>query len=220
MGGESPQGVSVPGISSEIASTTLLGICASLKPARGRRERSATRSLLTYSLGAIRAVYPDVALLDLRDHPPPFFDGRLPHESEDATLEFLWSGVDRAGALLLSVPAYWSGVSGVFKNFVDVLCGPAYDLEGEGGTVFTGKPVGAIVVGADDASARIGGIQVQVILRSTGATLVGEPVVVANPRSRAIEATSLAHELVALGGELAQHAYRAGRREATEGARP
>jgi NAD(P)H-dependent FMN reductase len=220
MPGEPQRGAHVSDRPHQIEATTLLGVCASLKPAPGRQGRSAARSLLTSALATIRQVYPDVALLDLRDHPPPMFDGRMPHDHENPTLELLWSCVDRAGALLLSVPAYWSGVSGVFKNFIDVLSGPAYDMGDEWGTVFTGKPVGILVVGADEASARLGGIQAEIILRSTGAHIIGEPVVVSNPRLPGSDVSALSRDLVALGGVLAQHAYRAGRQGAMEKASP
>ncbi len=160
-------------------------------------------------------IYPHVFFLDLRDQPLPFFDGRLPHNHDDLSLKFVWSCIDRAGALLLSVPAYWSSVSGVFKNFVDTLCGPAYDMEGEVVTVFTNKPVGLLIVGADDASARAGVDQAQQIMLSIGACLVGQPVVISNPRSGDVEADILSRELIALGAELARHAHLTTREHST-----
>ncbi len=191
----------------DVRPATVLGICASLKPAPGRQGRSAVRSLLTFALDHLANVYPEVALLDLRDHPPPSFDGRMPHDYDDPVLQLLWPCVDRAGALLLAVPAYWSGVSGVFKNFVDVLCGPAYDLECPSVTVFSNKPVGLLVVGAEEASTRAGADQARMTLLATGARLVGQPVLVADPRSRPMQIELVSRELAALAGELAQHAY-------------
>jgi NAD(P)H-dependent FMN reductase len=204
-----PAAVSVPAPArpEDVDAATLLGVCASLKPASGRQDRSAARSILSYALQTVGAVYPQISLLDLRDHPPPFFDGRMPPDYEDPALEFVWSSVGRAGALLLAVPAYWSGVSGVFKNFVDVLCGPTYDLKDGASTVFEDKPVGLLIVGADDASAPAGAIQAQEIMRSTGAQLIGRPVVVANPRTGGLEEAGLTHELIALSAELARHAH-------------
>jgi NAD(P)H-dependent FMN reductase len=202
--------VTGPDAPERIHAGTLLGISTSLKPAPGVQGRSAARSLLAYALGAVSGVYPEVSLLDLRDHPPPFFDGRFPGEREDPDLRFVWSCVDRAGALLLSVTAYWAGVSGVFKNLVDVLCGPVYDLAEPTPTVFAGKPAGLLVVGADAASARAGAEQAQQILASVAARLVAPPVVVANPRAGGIETEALAREIVALAGELARSAHAAG----------
>jgi NAD(P)H-dependent FMN reductase len=197
----------------QITGTTLLGVCASLKPALGAEARSATRSLLNYSLEKVGAVYPDTYSLDLRDHPLPFFDGRMPREYQSAELEFVWSCVERAGALLFSIPAYWSGVSGVFKNFVDTLCGPAYDMEGVVETVFTNKPVGLLIVGADLPSTQAGAAHARQIMASTGAVIAAEPIAVANPRTGDLDAESLSRELVLLGAQLAQRAFRAERTE-------
>lgn len=202
-----------PATPEDINAATLLGICASMKPAPGHQGHSAARSILSYTLEAVSTVYPDVFLLDLRNHPLPFFDGRLPDEHEDSALRFVWSCVDRAGALLIAVPAYWCGISGVFKNFVDVLCGPIYDLEETAQTVFMSKPVGLLIVGADDASAQAGLAQAQQIMGCTGAQLIGQPVVVSNPRASGIDERMLSRELIALGAELARHAYLATQQE-------
>jgi NAD(P)H-dependent FMN reductase len=206
----------IPTSPEDIGAATLLGVCASLKPAPGRQGRSAARSILYYALDTLGAVYPEVFLLDLRDHQLPFFDGQMPHEYDDPALQFVWSCVGRTGALLLSVPAYWSGVSGVFKNFVDTLCGPIYDYDREDivTTIFANKPVGLLIVGADETSAHVGADQAQQIMLSTGAQLVGQPVVVTNPRSGGIEAGMLSRELIALAAELVRHAHLARERNA------
>jgi NAD(P)H-dependent FMN reductase len=192
----------------QLTGASLLGVCTSLKPAVGVEASSATRSYLNYSLEVVGSIYPDTYLLDLRDHPLPSFDGRMPHEYGSAELEFVHSCIERSGALLLSIPAYWSGVSGVFKNFVDTLCGPAYDLE-ERQTVFTNKPVGLLIVGADLASTEAGVAQAQQILSSTGAVIVAEPVAINNPRAGKLNAQSVSNQLALLGAQLAQHAIRA-----------
>ncbi|HEX9942105.1 MAG TPA: NAD(P)H-dependent oxidoreductase [Thermoanaerobaculia bacterium] len=193
----------------DIGAQTLLGLCTSLKPAPGRAGRSAARSLLIHALDLVADVYPEVSLLDLRDHPPPLFDGRMPEENDDPIVQLLASCIERAGALLISVPAYWSGVSGVFKNLVDVLCGPAYDMQGPTATVFSSKPVGFLVIGAETASAQAGAEQTRAILLATGARLVGNPVIVADPRRHRDDMSAVSNGLAALAGELAQNAYRA-----------
>ena len=192
----------------QVNATTVVGVCTSLKPAPGREGNSATRSLLKYSLDAVGALYPNTYLLDLRDYKLPFFDGRMPHEYQSSDLDVVRSCLDRAGALLFSVAAYWCGVSGVFKNFVDLLCGPAYDLEGDLQTVFSNKPVGLLVVGADPASSECGVVHARQIMASTGAVIVAEPVAIANPRAGNLDAEVLSSELVVLGAQLAQHAIR------------
>ena len=202
--------ISTPNSPRDINSTTLLGVCASLKPAPGYPSRSAARSLLYHALDTVATIYPDTNFLDLRDHPPPFFDGRMPEKYDDASLQFVRECIERAGALLLSVPAYWSGVSGVFKNFIDVSCGPVYDMDDSFTTIFTNKFVGLVVVGADKASARAGVDQARQILLSTGANVVGTPVMVANPRTLGSEMIgSILQEVIAIGADLARHMLQA-----------
>ncbi len=186
----------------------LLGLSISLKPGPGQTGRSAARSLLRHALATVGRVTPHVGLLDLRDHPIPLFDGRTPGECGSPAVEVISESVRTAGALLLSVPAYWGGVAGVFKNLIDVLCGPAYELvEGEP-TVFAGKPVGLIVVGADEGSAPAGASQASGIIAAVGARLMAPPVVVSNPRKADSSSSSLSADLVALSAELAAAAGR------------
>jgi len=211
---EAPPTLHRPSRPVEVNAGTVLGVCTSLKPAPGREGKSAARSLLAHTLSTLRTAYPNVSLLDLHDHPVPFFDGRLPQEHDDASLKFVLACVERAGALLLSVPAYWSGVSGVFKNFVDVLCGPAYDMEGRIETAFSEKPIGLLIVGAEGVSARAGAEQAWQIMQSVGASLVGEPVVVSNPRSGSVDLEATHDELVTLGAELVRRAHFAGKQTA------
>ena len=195
----------------DVTARTLLGICTTLKPAPGRTGRSATRSLLVYALESVVAVYPDVALLDLREHRLPLFDGRGGREYADPHLDLVTTCVERASALLIGVPAYWNGVSGVFKNLIDTLCGAAYDLPQPRRTVLTDKQIGLLVVGADDESGAAAAAQAIAILTSTGATVASEPMIVPNPRGRPVDAGRVSRELATLAGSLA---IRACRREA------
>lgn len=196
-----------PGTVEEVHPTTLLGICTSLKPAEGLHTKSAAREILLYALRSVAGIYPDALLIDLRERSLPFFDGRMPPDYDNHFLNMVSGCIDRAGALLLSIPAYWSGVSGVFKNLIDITCGPAYDLKDNATTIFEGKAVGLLIVGADEKSARTGSYQAQQIMCSTGAYIVGQPVVVADPQSNASDTNKLSRDLVALGGELARVAY-------------
>lgn len=158
-----------------VSRPSILAVSTSLKTAH-----SASRALLELAVDRIRPVYPAVDLLDLSACDLPLFSGTDP--TTNAGLSPLLERVRGCGGLLLSVPCYWDSVSGVFKNFVDVLCGPAYDLA-EPTTVFTGKPVGLIVVGADEPSATAGRIDAERIMGAVGANLIGEPVVVTEPRA-------------------------------------
>ena len=78
----------------DVTARTLFGICTTLKPAP-RTGGSATRSLLTYALESVVAVYPDVAMLDLREHRLPLFDGRGGREYADPHLDLVTTCVER-----------------------------------------------------------------------------------------------------------------------------
>jgi NAD(P)H-dependent FMN reductase len=199
--------VRIPKRPEDLGNTALLGICTSMKPAPGKQSRSATRGILSYVLNTVGSVSPNVFLLDLRDYPIPLFDGRMPDEVDAPSVKFTKSCIERSATLLLSVPAYWSGVSGVFKNFIDTLCGPIYDMEGTPTTVFTNKPVGLFIVGADDISTRAGAEQAKQIMLSVGAKLVREPIAISNPRLGDVDAKALLSELIVITAELAKDAY-------------
>jgi len=69
-------------------------------------------------------------------------------------------------------------------------------------TVFSNKPVGLLLVGADEVSAHCGAEQAQRIMTMVGAELVGAPVIIGNPRlAKAADAT-LSTQLLSLGVEL------------------
>lgn len=173
---------------------TILGICTSLKPAPGHEGRSAARSLLTMALDSLFIAYPACELLDLRDFPPPLFDGRGPSERTEPNVTILVDRVSRAAGLLIAVPAYWSAVSGVFKTFIEVLCGAAYDQTDQQ-TVFRDKPVGLIVVGTDEESTSAGAEQARAILRHTGAIVIEPIVKITNPRHQPLDAHAVTNEM-------------------------
>lgn len=189
----------------EIDENTLLGISTSIKPGVGQQGRSATRSILVYALDSIGKVYSDVAILDLRTFPLPLFDGRSTERYDNPNVALYSESISRAGSILFSIPAYWCGVSGVFKNLVDVLCGPSY-INASSQTLFSQKIIGMILVGADEASSISGARQAGEILISTGATVVREPVVVCNSSFGSACDETLSADLLALGGQLILYA--------------
>ena len=163
---------------------SLLAVCATMKPGPGSSGQSATRSLVEETLiNQIGAVYCNVHVLDLRETPVPFFQGLLPEKIDDPHFQRAYQELDSCGAVLFAIPAYWAGVSGVFKNFIDVVCGPVYDFVEGRKTVFQGKPAGILVVAADEASAEPAAVQASTTLRMAGALLIGNPVTVVNPRN-------------------------------------
>ncbi|MDX1389198.1 MAG: NAD(P)H-dependent oxidoreductase [Acidobacteriota bacterium] len=183
----------------------VLAVCASHKGGAAHPSRSAVRSLLTVAVDEVARVYPAIEILDLRDHPLPLFDGRTLNDVASPGVDEAARRVGEAKALLFGIPAYWSAVSGGFKNFIEVLCGPAYDLAPPYATPFVGKPVGILVVGADIASASRGVAQALDIVEHIGAVPVGEPVSIADPR-RIPSMDRYVTRLVGLLGLLAQKA--------------
>ncbi len=104
--------------------------------------------------------------------------------------------------MLFGVPAYWSGVSGAAKNFTDVLAGPAYDLDDPRQNVFYGKQAGVLVVGADAASAALGGAQMEGVLEHLGMWQVGPTIVLSNPRDDDFVPQTALARIVGLLGSL------------------
>jgi NAD(P)H-dependent FMN reductase len=167
-----------------------------------KSHNSASRALLEEGLRLLEGVYPNVASLDLDGVNIPPFAGRNPRTLESPGVQRFLNAVDESAGLLISVPCYWSSVSGVFKNFVDVLCGAAYDLP-DSQTVFSGKRVGLIVVGADEESAAQGHLDARRILGSVGASVIEDALVIANPRML-VPIRSTHAELTRLVGILAK----------------
>src|SRR5262249_28664051 len=122
----------------------VLLLCGSRKPAADRPEvKSASRELLRFAAAGVRASGAPSATLDLRDLELPWWDGRAVAECDSPDLTRLDAAVRSANVLLASIPAYWGGMSGVFKNVIDLL----------GADAFRGSQVVPLVVGQDDASA-------------------------------------------------------------------
>jgi NAD(P)H-dependent FMN reductase len=131
---------------------TLLFVSPSLKPAPGYTTNSASRWLLEQAAQQLQQAYPGIAMLDLRTHPLPHFQGLKPEEVDDSNTAAAAAAIARSAALLIAVPGYWSGVSASFKNFIELMCGPAYDYTPPVRTLFSGKPVGLVVVGAGQST--------------------------------------------------------------------
>ncbi len=164
---------------------------------------SASRSLLYEGARTLGSTYPAVVTIDLATQEVPLFRGQ---QLADHPVAAAFEG---ASGVLFAVPCYWNSVSGVFKNLLDVLCGPAYDLA-EATTPLSGKVVGIVVVGADDASAQQGHVDARRILKSTGARVLDRAVVIGNPR-RELPASGVQRELTLLVAELAKAVLAGGR---------
>lgn len=159
---------------------------------------SASRALIEHALASTSGMV-HMQLLDLREHALRQFDGSnvLAGPAQDLVA----STIASADGLLLAVPCYWNGVSGVVKNLIDVVCGPSYDLDGP--TPLAGTPVAVVVVGADSDSARYGAEDIVRVLTAIGAEVVDRPVVVSNPRRQPVSDLQL-HSITRLAVRLAQ----------------
>jgi NAD(P)H-dependent FMN reductase len=106
----------------------------------------------------------------------------MPHDNANPNLQIALKATSSAGGLLITVPAYWSCVSASFKNLIEVLCGPAFDLDDPSRTLFAGKFVGLVIVGADNSSTEMATLQAERILRAVGARIVEPSVQLTDPR--------------------------------------
>lgn len=166
----------------KIGNETILCISLSTKMSDGVPGKSAAFNLLNFTYEHVKAAYPEMYLLDIRSYPIPLFSGGLPEKINDYNYKFWTESICQCGGILFSIPAYWSGLSGMAKNFFDILCGPAYDLVNPGETIFTGKAHSAFIVGADEKSALMGANQYQHMMEQLGANQVIKPVIISNPR--------------------------------------
>jgi NAD(P)H-dependent FMN reductase len=157
---------------------TIVGISLSAK----QGKKSSSNSIMAYMIDQLGKGYPNVVHLLFTDYTLPYFTGLMPHEVKDISYRLIYSLIEKCRALILSVPCYWSGISGVSKNFFDVLCGPLYDYPDTYKSVFHNKIIGVIVIGADEMSAMEGKNQIEKITLAVGAILIPKIVIISNPR--------------------------------------
>lgn len=159
----------------------VLMICLSQKPGPDEPEkRSATRQLLRASASALEGRSVGYEFVDIRETPFPFFDGRQSHKHGEAVATVL-EQIAASRFVVLSVPAYWGSMSGVAKNFFDVLGGAAYDELGPC-ELLSGKRVGAIVVGGAGGDASAAVEQLDGLVRRFGAAGLQAVVQLDDPR--------------------------------------
>ncbi len=157
-------------------------VCLSKKPAQSEpRKRSAARQLLRVCAEALSDAHIEAGFIDLRDVDFPWFDGR-PVEAYGEAVQSISQRLTAARAVLFSFPAYWGGLNGYGKNFLDVMGGAAYDAS-DRGTPLSSTFVSAVVVGGSAGDSGTGLAQFRHSLAEMGAIALPWQVTLDNPRT-------------------------------------
>lgn len=176
-------------------------VSCSTKPQGDSNRRSAVRSICQHLSVVMSEFNTGCSLFDLREDPLQLFDGQKPEPLVNEIQDQWRRRITEATAILFGVPAYWSCPSAAFVNFINVLCGPAYDLD-KPVTPFIGKTAGFFVVGADARSANNALPIIDSMLDHVGCFQPHSPVAIAEPRKSAVDWRAVNARLVVLGGTL------------------
>ncbi len=160
----------------------VLLICGSRKPARGKHTPSAVRELLKIVDQGIVKNGGTTTLIDLRNKELPFFDGREPEEYTSKDLISILKAIKTSSVIVISVPAYWAGTSGVIKNLFDLLGGPKYHHAENQPLPLEHKLVALLIVGDDEISSSIAVMQMRQTINSLGGWVLPQQVVIGNPQ--------------------------------------
>ncbi len=160
----------------------ILLVCGSRKPPPGVESASAARTMLHAVARGIADAGGEFELLDVRKLELPFFDGRVAADYDYPDAAAIAAAVERSERIVLSVPAYWGGPSGVVKNLLDLLGGAAYDVGPDRIPPLVGKVIALLVVGADVVSAGAAAASMRLALAELGAWTAPRSIVIGNPR--------------------------------------
>lgn len=162
--------------------SAVLLACLSQKPAPSESDKkSATRQLIKLCAESLDDKYVSYDFFDIRETPFPFFDGGQPREC-GKTVSDMIDRIIQAEYLIFSLPAYWGSISGVAKNFFDVIAGSAYD-QSTPCQILKGKHIGAIVVGGNKGDSASAVSQLNELVRSLGSPGLSVVVRLDNPRT-------------------------------------
>lgn len=159
----------------------ILVICGSRKPAPGKTTPSAARELLKVVQEGIKEGGGRTEIIDLREKELPFFDGRFIEEYKNKDLSQIYNLIKKSPVIVMSIPAYWSGPSGVVKNCLDLLGGPKYKNQQNQESPFKNKIVGLLIVGDDDRSSQNAYTFILTTLNALGAWITPKNIVIGNP---------------------------------------
>lgn len=159
----------------------ILLICGSMKPPLKKKTPSAAREFLKIVQQGIHKAGGKTQFIDLRDMQLPFFDGREKiAEYKNKDLLGIQKAIHGSGIVIISVPAYWGGPSGVVKNLIDLLGGPRYRKNVEEPSI-KGKIIGFIIVGDTEGSAQSASVSIKNAISSQGGIALSNSIVIGNP---------------------------------------
>lgn len=160
----------------------VLLLCLSKKPGEHQPHKvSAVRQLLRVCETSVVDLGLKADFVDLREVDFPLFDGRSVAEYGPAVAA-ITDRLSKAKLVLFGFPAYWGGLNGYGKNFLDVIGGAAYDAP-DRRTPLNGKPVAAVVVGGSQGDSDAGLAQFRHCLTEMGALPQPHAVALDNPRT-------------------------------------
>lgn len=161
----------------------VLTICGSKKGEGGLMARpSAARSLLGIAEEGLRRESIEPARVDFCALDLPLFEGVPLSSYSQADVAAFSRQIADYPAFILSAPAYWGGPSGLVKNFLDLLGGPAYAHDEAQTSPFDGKRVALIAIGAAWGDAARASEQLQYALDRMGARVAQSPLCLDDPR--------------------------------------
>lgn len=159
----------------------ILLICGSMKPPLNKKTPSAAREFLKIVQQGIHKTGGQTQFIDLRDMRLPFFDGRekiVEYKNKD--LLGIKKAIHDSDIVIISIPAYWSGPSGVVKNLIDLLGGPRYRKNIED-SPFKRKIIGFVIVGDTEESAQSTSVSIRNAINAQEGIVLPISMVIGNP---------------------------------------
>jgi NAD(P)H-dependent FMN reductase len=142
----------------------VLGLSGGVGPSR-RTTQLVTRVVDSAAASGAESL----GVVDLQDAQVPFCDGRPP-DRYGAAAQRVFEQVATADALVIGTPAYRASLSGMLKNFLDVVSSE----------ITAGKPVAIVVTGGSRDHFLVGDYAVRPVLAALGMVAVAH-VVYAEP---------------------------------------
>lgn len=148
----------------------ILTLCTSRKAVSGPAGRpSAARTLRSIVAATFRKAGLATCEIDFSSIELPHFEGVALGSYHEHGAMALYSALSACTAVVIAAPAYWGGISGPTKNFLDLTGGAEYGAAVSGATPWTDRQVFLLVVGAQPGDSERGEEQMRESLRRLGA---------------------------------------------------